>query len=373
MGDISNHQTQLQQMLPIAERSNAVPPDAAAAQQAEKWKHRTSLKREHHIHDETGRADLRAMKGQPLSSEEEDVPCPICLEPLDTQNIFNKVTLSCRHKFCLPCLTTYAVTTEGTLPGNLISCPCCRAEVQKPRILVRLQCLPQVERNCVLLPVEPGQRYAPATVWHEMRETETACPRGRGAPRTSPDAAPWWRAGQRDTIRTQAEQAALVRAAGHIDLRCCPSCSSPISKNGGCNMMRCPCGAHFRWNEARPLRPCTRCHYDPDDGFNRRWSSCRYCSRRAKAQATACTIAATGALLPRYTAVATGAVAGVSVAIAVSAVPAAIFGPLALAEAAVRRSVKSLRGTDNKLVYLAASGLALSAIAIGSVIGYDSD
>lgn len=83
-------------------------------------------------------------------------------------------------------------------------------------------------------------------------------------------------------------------------------------------------------------------------------------------------------MLPVYTAMGTAGVAAVALAVsgmvAVSVVPVAMFGPLALAYEPIRRAKKSLRGKPNRFGVAAASGLAITSTVIDLLImsGYES-
>ena len=58
-----------------------------------------------------------------------------------------------------------------------------------------------------------------------------------------------------------------------LDLRLCPSCDAPVQKNGGCNHIKCRCGADFQWSRAKPVAKKTRTY--------------RYAKQGAKALGTA--------------------------------------------------------------------------------------
>ena len=289
----------------------------------------------------------RAEDGKCTDEREADGACPICLEAFPTPSDASQhVKLTCGHAFCSPCFSTYAEYRCGS--STHIPCPCCRSNVLKPGVA--------------------------------NRDAETAAARRRPSRRrvdrrpNAGESPPWWLAGARP-VSSAAERAELSRAAGKLELRCCPSCSTPILKNGGCNHMRCPCGRSFQWDQARPVHPCRRCHYDASRSVWRRWSSCQYCTRRAKAQASVMCAAGTTAQLPILTLRATGFVAAASVTLSiatvVSVVPAAIFGPFALAYEPIRRGFYPKK--DNNIGLIACSGVFLSGFAIGNMLGYDSD
>lgn len=174
-------------------------------------------------------------------------------------------------------------------------------------------------------------------------------------------------AGAGGITHSREEIRALRRAAGRgVELRMCPGCGVPIQKNGGCPSMRCACGRRFQWTHARPLRPCRTCHVDSEEGPFGRWQTCEYCSPFAKAQAATLKAGTASVLAPL--AVGAGA-AAIAVAATVAIVPAATFGPLALAYEPVRRLRKR---RHNPMAIAAASGVA----SIGFLVmacGYESD
>lgn len=164
-----------------------------------------------------------------------------------------------------------------------------------------------------------------------------------------------------------------MRAAGRLALRCCPRCNTPIQKNGGCNRISCPCGADFDWTLARPLRPCRRCHVQADVGLIGRWNTCPYCSKAARVQAAAAKVGtATFVGAPLGAAALGVAAVAVGVGVTVAVLPAATFGPLALAYEPVRR-VRGAR--TNPFAKAAASGAMLAGYAVVMCLyaGSDSD
>ena len=282
----------------------------------------------------------------------------------DALNTKGRATLKCGHIFCLSCLTQYVKTQRSS---GSISCPCCRTSVPAPPIVTRS--------------MAEGSGYdASAIEFSALHATPRATSRAATPQRPAPprrgqneDSAPWWQAGARPAPPSAAEREALARQAGRDAwrLRMCPGCHVPISKNGGCESMRCPCGKQFKWSKAMPLRSCRHCHYDPDgDDFLNRHTACAYCSKRARMEASAFKAAGCVVKVPLYTTMTAGVAVAVCVGVAVAAVPAAVFGPLALAYEPVRRSVKPLRKTSNRLAWAACSGMIRVAAVL---IQYDSD
>ena len=143
--------------------------------------------------------------------------------------------------------------------------------------------------------------------------------------------------------------------------------------------MVCQCGRRFKWRDARPVTKCRHCHYDSDeDSWIDRFSSCRYCSPRAKAEAAAAKAGIASLIVPAgaaFVGVAVGAVASAAgIAAGIAAVPAAAFGPLALAYEPVRRVLRLKR---NPFAKAAASGLAPAGgmLLVGAMVvcGNESD
>ena len=137
--------------------------------------------------------------------------CPICLDSLVAPQM-----LGCGHVYCATCIVTHAsVQWAANRPVN---CPCC------------------------LRPVAPAE--LPTEVHVEAAETAAS---------SSTVEAP---------ALSQQEQRAFRRAAKRLDLRLCPSCDAPVQKNGGCNHIRCRCGADFQWSRAKPVAKKSRtCRY----------------------------------------------------------------------------------------------------------------
>lgn len=123
--------------------------------------------------------------------------------------------------------------------------------------------------------------------------------------------------------------------------------------------MTCPCGHAFSWPAARPVQPCRSAHA----GGGLWGETCRYCSGAAHAKLA---LRRSGLVAVGAPLVAGAVATGCGLAVAVMAVPAATFGPLALAYEPVRRLQKKKK---NPFAGPAAAGV----LAIGMAIAYDSD
>ena len=148
--------------------------------------------------------------------------CPICLDDLVEPQM-----LGCGHLYCAKCIATHASVQRAA--NRPVNCPCC------------------------LRPVAPAE--LPTEVHAEAAETAAS---------SSTVEAP---------ALSQQEQRAFRRAAKRLDLRLCPSCDAPVQKNGGCNHIRCRCGADFQWSRAKPVARKSRTY--------------RYAKQGAKAVGTA--------------------------------------------------------------------------------------
>lgn len=167
--------------------------------------------------------------------------------------------------------------------------------------------------------------------------------------------------------RTEAVNELRQAAGRNVVIRFCPTCQSPVIKHGGCDNMRCACGARFRWSAARPLRPCSHAH--TEDGWFLSAKTCRYCSKTAHAEKYARQTVGATFCVPVVTLGVGAVISGVAVAGALAAIPAAVFGGPALLYEPIRRIRKK---KHNPLAYAAASGVAVAGACV-MACGYDSD
>lgn len=58
-----------------------------------------------------------------------------------------------------------------------------------------------------------------------------------------------WAGGNDAAVGSGDEELGMV-----ADVKRCPSCETPIVKNGGCDHMTCPCGHEFWWTTLKPYR-----------------------------------------------------------------------------------------------------------------------
>ena len=150
------------------------------------------------------RAERAAAEGgATICTDQDGQPsCPICLDSLVAPQM-----LGCGHVYCATCIGTHASVQRAA--NRPVNCPCC------------------------LRPVAPAE--LPTEVHAEAAETAAS---------SSTVEAP---------ALSQREQRAFRRAAVRLDLRLCPSCDAPVQKNGGCNHIRCRCGADFQWSRAKSV------------------------------------------------------------------------------------------------------------------------
>jgi hypothetical protein len=249
---------------------------------------------------------------------EDDSLCPICLECPS-----QAVSLPCSHTLCNPC---FVKLCEHNNSERRVPCPCCKS--------------PFALDNGS--PISSG-----AVQYAEGQQRGRSHQHGR---------APWWTPSRPQTAD---DRLALERAAGRLSLRACPSCKTPIEKDGGCESMSCPCGTSFEWLSARPVSgSCSRCHVDEDAGWRERWRTCRYCSRTARAQAAAGRAAVATAIVPLAAAAGAAGVSAIAIGAVAAVLPAATVGPLALAYEPVRR----LRKAHNPFAKVATSGAKMAGL-----------
>lgn len=289
---------------------------------------------------------------QPVTpNEEAALECPICLDTVSTG-----FKLSCGHNFCEACLSTYASTVAGQQSSTAtpkLACPCCK------KTLNNNECSSLGIKLLVRPPALPSTRIRDRGYPHpEREELEWHALNGIHQRRTSNAA---------DENHGQAAE--LGRAAGRIPIRYCPYCTVPIVKDGGCNSMRCgSCHRRFDWLKARPARPCRHAH----DNFK----TCAFCSTAARGEAVAIQGAKAVGIFPLAALVVGAGLTAMSLLIPTVLVPAAIFGPMAVAyEAAprMRKKKDAKKQRHNPFIFPAASGGILAGSIIFATCGYESD
>ena len=303
-----------------------------------------------------------AFSSSSTDATNEAAECPICLDEAARPR-----KLHCGHVFCHACIRRHATVSSERATGPA-PCPCCK---------VALTADDYQHLQLRAPSTEGGPRGADGRTDGRTEGGPRGADRGYRAAGelelTGLGGSDWARRtrdrqarGQRhrwvSEARSQTDEdlRGLRQATRGLELRLCPRCSAPISKNGGCNRVTCPCGHAFNWPTARPVRPCRSAH-----GRVGTWGeTCAFCSREAHAKLAVRRTVSVAIAVP----VVAGAVATVGgLAAAVVAVPLATFGPLALAYEPVRRLRKK---KHNPFAVPAASGL----LAVGAVCsGYDSD
>jgi len=270
-------------------------------------------------------------------NDEATIDCPICLDTVSTPAF----KLSCGHKFCEACLSTYATTIAGQQSSPAtpkLACPCC------VKTLSNSEC---------------------SSLGIRLLVQSSA---------TTPESQGWWALSHQRRTSNAAEEnhgqaADLGRAAGRIPIRYCPYCRVPIIKEGGCNSMRCgSCQRRFEWLKARPARPCRHAH----DNFE----ACAFCSTAARGEAAAMKGAKAVGVLPLAALVVGASLTAVSLLIPIVLVPAAIFGPMAVAyEAApqMRKTKEAKKNRYNPFIYPASSGGIFAGMVVVATCGYESD
>lgn len=134
-------------------------------------------------------------------NDEATIDCPICLDTVSTPAF----KLSCGHKFCEACLSTYATTIAGQQSSPAtpkLACPCC------VKTLSNSEC---------------------SSLGIRLLVQSSA---------TTPESQGWWALSHQRRTSNAAEEnhgqaADLGRAAGRIPIRYCPYCRVPIIKEGG--------------------------------------------------------------------------------------------------------------------------------------------
>jgi hypothetical protein len=332
--------------------------------------------------------------------DSEDV-CPICLDPPS-----DAITLECSHRFCSPCLHTWLTSKSGAPGRECPSCkgPVGRGALRLLKVspdTSRSAAQAEHEPGARLIHCEWAFKrgvsafffkswrrryikvYDNRVEWHKARLgaargsmvisplssvvrhpqlpltivfKSNANARGR-APElviqaASSDEMDAWLNAIRTAIgvsvnagapMSDAERRTLMARARREHWKYCPGCRATIEKNRGCDNMRCRCGRHFKWSEARVVAPCRRVHLDHS------WwgSNCVGCSPVAKVKLAAFRTLAS-IFYPAGFAATGGLIA--AVALPTVLVPVTVCAPLAVIYEPVRqvRMLLDRRGADRR-------------------------
>lgn len=266
--------------------------------------------------------------------------CSICL---GTSGSTEPRMTACGHVFCEPCIREHF---ERLLRERKpLYCPDCRCGVS------------MVEMRAIV-----------------PQLTTTAAELARAAAEPEPEPVSQYRtpaAQRRDERRIER---AFERAARRAHMKKCPHCGACIQKTGGCNNMRCRCGRTFKWSEAPCVGRCNCIHrveYDSDECSVPWFKACKGASPVAHAKAMAANSAVAISVVP----VITGAIAAAgTVVVTCVAVPAAIFGPMAMIyePVAMSRRAAGKKDAKNPFAKAAACGLAVP-ILCAMAMGRDDD
>lgn len=199
------------------------------------------------------------------------VNCPICLGTSSSHNNFS-VTLQCGHTYCVKCIQEHVQTRMNE--GLECSCPLCSSHL--------------CSMDADALGID--QSAMGEGVSQGCCERQEQC-----------------------RIALHAFKCAARK--GHWKI--CPACGVAITKDGGCDNIRCRCGHLFSWAAAQHVQQCTSIHRN-ETGVHAWCHTCDGCSPIARAKLAA---ARTGICLC--------AIPVLTLVIATATVPAVVFAPLA--------------------------------------------
>lgn len=209
--------------------------------------------------------DLEEATGMCGVCDEEPSPsheCGICLSSVT--ELFN---LPCSHDYCSDCMAEYIARKmelresrgrRAEIPSQRASsewisackCPTCSKPLGASTMEMLVQAMPSRSRSLYAAALARGREYTPANTDAEAQAGVTTRPTPASARSADVAFRGWARARH---------------------LKFCPSCSSPIEKNGGCENMKCSvCKTSFRWDRVPLAVPCTGYHYTNAPPFVRR-------------------------------------------------------------------------------------------------------
>jgi len=186
--------------------------------------------------------------------------CGICFEETDIRNL---VDATCFHYFCKTCWTAYltVLVKEGRVSNVTCPSPACRRVLERKEIVDSLDPEMIVRYDKFLynatMSLNPNARWCPTPdcgifMVGDYLNSHLTCERCHREICWNCNRE--WHRGRCDIaakglLLATADDFNLALYLAGNSVRPCPSCASPIAKDGGCNHMRCRnCHYEFCWN-----------------------------------------------------------------------------------------------------------------------------